>query len=190
MTVPLAQLVGDLVPQNTVLLFGAGSSIPSGAPSVKKIIQHFESVFKMDADGFTFAEFCSLVEQKKTRHLMIKELRKLMERLHPQGGLRNIPLYDWRSIFSTNYDNLVEQSYAAHGKSCRVYSSNFDFTIKENIPDTLLFKLHGTIEKDIIDGNVSRIILTEADNELTEEYREKLYDRMRGDLTGTNLLII
>ncbi|MEY9780556.1 SIR2 family protein [Sinorhizobium fredii] len=190
MSIPIAQLVSDIIPRHTVLLFGAGSSIPSGAPSVQKVIQHYEATFGMKADGFTFAEFCSLVEQKKTRARMIEELRKLIVGLHPQGGLRNLPLYDWRSIFSTNYDDLIERAYKAHGKTCRVYSSNFDFTLRDEDPDALLFKLHGTIEKDIIDGNNSRIILTEADNELTEEYRQSLYDRMKGDLAGANLVVI
>jgi hypothetical protein len=173
-----------------VLLFGAGSSIPSGAPSVSKVIQHFETTFGMESEGFTFAEFCSLVERKKTRARMIEELRKLFAKLHPQGGLRNVPLYDWRSIFSTNYDDLIEQAYQAHGKSCRVYSSNFDFTIRHDDPDAVLFKLHGTIHEDSAGAGNARMILTEEDNELTEQYREKLYDRMKGDLTGANLIVI
>ncbi|TIS85499.1 SIR2 family protein [Mesorhizobium sp.] len=190
MPIPIAQLVADIIPKYTVLLFGAGSSIPSGAPSVAKIVQHFEATFCMNPDGFTFAEFCSLVERDKTRTRMIEQLRKLIDGLHPQGGIRNLPLYDWRSIFSTNYDNLIEQSYKAHGKTCRVYSSNFDFTIKDDDPDAFLFKLHGTIEKDIVDGHNSRIIITENDNELTEEYREGLYDRLKGDLTGAQLVVV
>ena len=190
MPIQISQLVADLNPRYTVLLFGAGSSIPSGAPAVTKIVQHFETKFGMSSEGFTFSEFCSLVEQKKTRSRMIEQLRILFANLHPQGGLRNLPLYEWRSIFTTNYDDLIEQAYKAHGKMCRPYSSNFDFTIKDDDPDAFLFKLHGTIEKDISDGSNSRIIITEGDNELTEEYREKLYDRMKGDLAGAHLVVI
>ena len=29
----------------------------------------------------------------------------------------NLPMYDWRSIYTTNYDTLIEQSYATKKKS-------------------------------------------------------------------------
>ncbi|RWF58224.1 MAG: hypothetical protein EOS50_03860 [Mesorhizobium sp.] len=190
MSVAIKQLIVDLVPKKTVLLFGAGSTIPSGAPSVGKLIGHFATNFGIDADKYTLSEITNLAENKTSRKRVITDLRKLCGGLHPQGGLRNLSLYDWKSIYTTNYDDLVEQTYEARGKACRVYSSNFDFTITEEEYDVDLFKIHGTIEKDISDGNVSRIILTEADYEQTEPYREYIYDRLKGDLAGANLIII
>jgi hypothetical protein len=70
------------------------------------------------------------------------------------------------------------------------YSSNFDFTISENPTAPKLFKLHGTIEKDEVDGHRSRLILTSGDYDLTSAYREQLYDRLKGDLAGGLLIII
>ncbi|MBL1437307.1 MAG: SIR2 family protein [Rhodobacteraceae bacterium] len=101
-----------------------------------------------------------------------------------------MPLYNWKSIFSTNYDNLVEQVYEERGRSLRVYDSNFCFTTEDEDTDCNLFKLHGTIEKDICDGDNSQIILTEEDYEQTEDYREYLYDRLKSDLAGADLIII
>jgi len=40
------------------------------------------------------------------------------------------------------------------------YSSNFDFTMMDEPAAVKLFKIHGTIEKDEIDGHRSRIILS------------------------------
>jgi hypothetical protein len=71
-----------------------------------------------------------------------------------------------------------------------VYSSNFDFTIHDNPTAAKLFKLHGTIEKDVVDGGNSRIIISESDYDQTSEYREQLYDRLGGDLAGGQLIII
>ncbi|TPJ18222.1 SIR2 family protein [Mesorhizobium sp. B2-7-2] len=190
MTISLKQLINDLIPRKTVLLFGAGSTIPSGAPAVSKIIGHFSSTFGIDSDKYTLSEISSLAENRFSRKKVIAELRKLCSNLHPQGGLKNLSLYDWKSIYTTNYDNLVEQTYEARGKSCRVFSSNFDFTISDSDYNIELFKIHGTIDKDISDGNVSRIILSEADYEQTDTYREYIYDRLKGDLAGANLIII
>jgi hypothetical protein len=108
----------------------------------------------------------------------------------PKGGILKIPRWRWKSIFSTNYDTLVEQAFEKESKSCRVYSSGFDFHIEEDEFDCELFKLHGTIEKDVSDGNHSRIILTDDDYDQMEEFREQLYDRLRGDLAGADLIII
>lgn len=190
MPITVKQLVSDLNTEKTVLLFGAGSSIPSGAPSVTKIIDHFATVFGIDAGQYSLSEIASLVEHKANRKRMIVELRKLCGALHPQGGLRNLAIYDWKSIYTTNYDDLVEQTYADRGKTCRVIDSNFDFTISDETYDVELFKIHGTIGKDTSDGHVSRIIISEGDYEQTEVFREQLYDRLRGDLPGANLVII
>ncbi|MER9668220.1 SIR2 family protein [Mesorhizobium sp. M0203] len=155
------------------------------------LIAHYSKEFTIPADGYTLSEITSLAESKSSRHQIITELRKLCANLQPTGGLKNLPLYDWKSIFSTNYDDLVEKVYKARKLRLRVYDSNFSFTASgEPTPDCELFKIHGTIEKDVSDGQTSQIILTEADYERTEEYREYLYDRLKGDLAGADLIII
>ncbi|TIX26089.1 SIR2 family protein [Mesorhizobium sp.] len=186
----LEDLARGLNPRNTVLLFGAGSSIPSGAPAVSKIIERFSKKFGVPADGYTLSELSSLAEAKTSRRGVINELRSMCGDLKPTGGLKHLPRYGWKSIYTTNYDNLVEEAYKAHKKRLRVYHSNFSFTTGDELEDCVLFKIHGTIDRDICDGDNSRIILTEADYEQTETYREYLYDRLKGDLAGADLVII
>jgi hypothetical protein len=53
-----------------------------------------------------------------------------------------------------------------------------------------IFKLHGTIDKDIVDGDRSRIILTDGDYDQTSVYRDQLYSRLKVDLAGAILVII
>ncbi|WP_448950975.1 SIR2 family protein [Labrys neptuniae] len=191
MATPLTQLVNEIVPEKTVLLFGAGSSVPSKAPAVAAIMAHFEEIFAAKADGYSLREQSSLVEVKtKSRKKMISELRKLFANLRPTGGLLNVPLYNWKSLFTTNYDNLIEKCYEEKNIDLSVFSSNFDFTVHENPAAVKLFKLHGTIEKDVSDGNVSRIIITDADYDQTEDYRENLFNRLKSDLAGAHLIII
>jgi len=48
----------------------------------------------------------------------------------------------------------------------------------------------GTIEKDLVDGNQARLILTDADYEHTAAFREQLYDRLKADLAGAHLVVI
>jgi hypothetical protein len=70
------------------------------------------------------------------------------------------------------------------------YSSNFDFGVKAD-PDALqIFKLHGTINKDVVDGDRSRIVLKLNDYDLVHEFREQLFDRLKADIAGAHLVII
>lgn len=190
MAIRLDDLAKRLDPRNTVLLFGAGSSMPSGAPSVRKLIEHFSNTFGVPSDGYSLSEMASLCEAKANRRKVIDELRKLCAGLKPTGGLKNLALYPWKSIFTSNYDDLVEQVYKVRKKKLRVFHSNFSFTTGDESEDCVLFKIHGTIDRDVADGDNSRIILSEADYEQTEQYREFLYDRLKGDLAGSDLVII
>ena len=108
----------------------------------------------------------------------------------PTGAILNLPLYRWKSLYTTNYDKLIEASFDRKGIAIASYSSNFDFGTSRSNDTVQLFKVHGTIDKDVVDGNQSRIILTENDYELSHEYREMLYRRLESDLDGASLVII
>lgn len=190
MTVELAQFVERIEPDRTVLLFGAGSSVPSGAPTTEQLRRQLADKFGLSAESYTFSEIASLIEQKTSRKALVSALRERFRNIVPTRGLLNLPLYPWRSLFTTNYDDLIEQCYRRHERDVTVYSSNFDFTDHDNPLATKLFKLHGTIERDTSDGNVSRLIITDADNDATSDYRESLYSRLQGDIVGGHLVII
>lgn len=185
----MEEFIGRVDPENTVLLFGAGASIPSGAPSVDALTNHYSEQYNLEKN-LELSEITYLAEKSTSRRRVIKDLRNFFQYLKPTGGLLKIPRWRWKGIYTTNYDTLVETAFEIAKKRCRVYSSNFDFHLSEEEYDCELFKIHGTIEKDKSDGNQSSIILTVEDYEHTEEFREQLYDRMRGDLAGADLVII
>lgn len=190
MPITLEDLAKQLVPKKSVLLFGAGSSIPSGAPRVSKLLDELSSKFGVALSDYSLSEMASFCEARADRSQVVEVVRQLFKGLKPTGGLKNLPLYEWKSIFTTNYDNLIEQAFELRGRRLRVYHSNFNFTTEEDDPDCSLFKLHGTIERDICDGDHSRLIISEQDFQQTSKYREYLYDRLKGDMAGGRLLIV
>lgn len=191
MPVEIAALTRGIEPMRTVLLFGAGSSIPSGAPSVANLQAHFEKVFGVAASGYSLAEQTGIIETRtRDRASLITELRSQFVKLRPAGALLNLPLYKWKSIFTTNYDELIEECYRRKETPCSVYTTNFDFGLREDPDSVQLFKLHGTLKRDEAFGDRSRMILTQGDYDLTEQYREQLYDRLKADLAGAHLIII
>src|SRR5690606_39449783 len=124
MSISLSDLTKRIKPNNTVLFFGAGSSIPSGAPSVTRLIELFSDLFSLDSDGYSLSEISSLVEQKRSRKEMIECLRIPFKTLTATGSLLNVPLYNWKNIYTTNYDNLIEQAYSKKQIPLSVTSTN------------------------------------------------------------------
>lgn len=190
MSISLSDMVSQLSPSKTVLFFGAGSSIPSGAPSVKRIITRMADKFGINSEDYSLSEITSIAENKTTRSEVISTLRSMFNNLDATGALLNLPLYNWKNIYTTNYDKLIEQAYSRREIPLSVYTSNFDFQVQAYPESTKLYKLHGSIDKDISDGTQSRIIITESDYDSTSEYRETLYDALKHDLCGASLVII
>lgn len=189
--ISIEQLVRDLRTNRTVLFFGAGSSMPSGLPSGSELKDRLASAFEIAPASFSLAEVALLAEMKTDRAHLIRELRKIIGKPQPTGALLNLPLYPWKSLFTTNYDRLVEDSYRRRDKGLVTYHTNFDFSQDVKPADQLLFKVHGTIEHDVSDsGGKSRIIITQSDYDKTEEYRESIFDRFSAELAGADLLII
>lgn len=190
MPFPLESLSKQIRPENTVLLFGSGATIPSGAPSVAEIMSDLSKELGEPTSNYTFAEYCSLFEIRKGRRDLVSIVRRRIMQLRPTGGLLNLPNSQWRSIFTTNYDDLIEKCFLRKNKEIKVFASNFDFDGSTPPNATPILKLHGTIGLDVVDGHNSRMILTTEDNDIVEEYREKLYDRLKGDLADSDLVVI
>lgn len=192
MTISIDQLVDRIVPEKTVLFFGSGSSVPSKGPTANDLIKIFADRFAIQADGYSLSEITGIAERRSNRREVIQCLRNRISSLKPQGGILNLPLFDWKSIFTTNYDTIIEQSYQIKDLAFRRYASNFDFTADSQTPigSTSLFKIHGTIEQDFVDGFSHGLILTESDYGRHSEYRQYLYDRLKSEIAGSTLLII
>lgn len=190
MPISVDQLVEQINPERTVLLLGSGASIASGAPSAMDIRKHLANRFKFQSSDLNLRELAAIIEKRQSRSELIEVMRELFVGIRPTGGLLTIPRFKWKGIYTTNYDNLIEQAFKRTNEPLSVYSSNFDFGADE-LPGSLrLMKLHGSIEKDISDGNNTRLIITENDYSLTDDFREYLFDSLKHDLAGSDLIII
>lgn len=191
LSISIQELVDQLQPERTVLIFGAGASVPSNAPSVGILIDAISAAFSIEADGLSLAEISALAEDKRNRTELIQLIRRKFLGLKAKGALLNLPSHCWKGIYTTNYDELVEDAYRRAGKPLSVFSSDFDFKAQSDPTAVKLYKLHGTISKDSVDGWVHNMILTQSDYDSTGEYRDALYNRLRDDLNpGSKAVII
>src|SRR5687768_13070049 len=106
MVLSLEELASQLNPSNTALFLGAGSSIPSGAPSGDELARFLSNEVAGAAEslGDGLAETCSIIENIHGRARLVEVLRERLGPLSPTGGLTALPAYEWAALFTTNFD--------------------------------------------------------------------------------------
>lgn len=185
----LAELAEVIDPTRTTLLFGAGASIPSGAPSARQLTQRLAKLLQTEPDGDELSEIAQLVENRKGRKALVEAIRQATEGLTPTAGLLALPQFDWLSIYTTNYDTLVEQSYRKAERDLVTYRSNFDLA-QPRTDATPLYKIHGCISQDSADGHKTRMLITESDYDEYEKYRQTLFNSLAQHMFTSDTVII
>lgn len=170
-------------------MFGAGASIPSGAPSGPQLARIVARVLSPEPDGTDLAEISQIVENRKGRKALITAVRSALSALTPTAGLLALPEFDWLSLYTTNFDTLVEQAYRLKGRSLDVYRSNFDVA-NPRTNRTPLYKIHGCITQDGADGHQSRMLITESDYDDYAKYRQTLFNSLTTDMFTADTVIV
>lgn len=189
--ISLKTLAEMINPRKTVLFLGSGTSIPSGAPSAGELARYLSDDL---ARGTQFSEdlmeVSSILENKYGRKALITSLREKFRALTPSGGLLTLPMYDWHAIYTTNYDRLIESAYRRAKKVCIAIRSNYEYSRTDDIHGVVLYKLHGCINRDIVDGVKDRIVVTERDYEEYSSFRQILFKKLELDILTKNVLVV
>ena len=72
------------------------------------------------------------IERRFGRRAVIDEVVAALSTLSPTGGLLTLTRVQWKDVFTTNFDQLVEASYKTNGNERTVIRSNYDLTQKED----------------------------------------------------------
>lgn len=185
----LRDLATTLQPARTTLLFGAGASIPSGGPSGSDLADALSSRLGRPS-GEDLAEVAQIFENRLGRTELTDLVRSSLNNLMPTAGLLALPSFSWFSVYSTNFDTLIEDSYRAAGRDLDVYRSNFDVSRPRNATTTSLYKIHGCITQDAAGGHQSRMLITETDYDEFDKYRQTLFNALQADMFTADTVII
>jgi hypothetical protein len=188
--VQVDELAGSVVPERTVLLLGAGASVPSGAPTGRELAADLSRELRGRVISDDLVETATILQQRVGRGPLVKAIRARLAPLTPTGGLATIPDFPWAAIYTTNFDQLVERAYRRVGRDVTVIRSNYDWAKLERLKGPPLFKIHGCITEDSVDGHRSGMVLTEYDYDDHENYREALFARLASDLMSKDVLVI
>lgn len=190
MPISLHDLSSAILQRPTVLFLGAGASVPSGAPTGLALAHHLQEKL---ADGQDISsdliELATILERRVGRERMMRCISQRLESLSPKGGLMAVPEFPWDSLYTTNFDTLVERAYVRCSHPLVPIRSNYEYS-RETELGTKLFKIHGCISQDRAFGNKSSMIITEDDYSSFADFRKCLFQRLSLDFMSKSVLFI
>ncbi|HTX33344.1 MAG TPA: SIR2 family protein [Solirubrobacteraceae bacterium] len=135
-------------------------------------------------------EASTLLEARYGRPALVSAVRAVLDPLRPAGGLIALAQQPWNAIYTTNFDRLVELAYSRADRRITPVRSNFEYGAAATTDATPLFKLHGCVTQDIVDGHHGRMVLTENDYDEYEAYRQAVFRRFELDTMAMDVLVI
>src|SRR5690554_12550 len=184
------QRLFELIREEDVVLFvGAGFSLyagyPTGAKLAKIIFDQLSSTEKTEI-AFTsnLPELCEdIYNLKGNKNFLIRCLKDVFgtkpKNIEVHQKLSNIPHF--KSIITTNYDRLFEESYNA----IEVIHQNKDLPLT-NFVETHLYKIHGDLH------NPDQIILLQSDYEkyFIDQEQTFFWNAVKNELVKKHILFI
>jgi hypothetical protein len=162
----LSDLLSKIYQNKVVLFIGNGASIDAGGPKTEELVTIIKKRFPgADYHSNDFIQTCTdVLETTLTSRADLEEvIRKKLYDLKPGLFHNELPLHVWPAIFTTNYDDLIEQGYRNTPNRMQtidpVYSDRDPITLYD-AEKVKLFKLMGCIVSKHPDN---RLALTRAD---------------------------
>ena len=189
---PLVALSNALRRKRLVVVVGAGASIAAGLPSWNELVIQLRSELGLPPvnepqdprllDPLYVAE---MYEQRFDRPSLMDKIIEMIEKIKtPSETHHAIARLNVQTIFTTNYDDLIERALEKAEKSFRVICSDEDYAHFPPPDRTVVIKLHGHI------GTPSTMVLTKSDMLDYEIKRPDLLSEFKTKLKkGTALFI-
>lgn len=159
-----------------VLFIGAGASIPSGGPSGQELLSELKEKFGGNKDENDFFNYCQdLIDTPGNNLSDIEDfIRRRLEKLQPSKWHKLLAKQNWKAIFTTNYDTVLEQAYQSTEAIRRYTVVAKPSASKPTEPDRIgIFKLMGTLVEGDED---SEMILTRSQYSDNLVNRQQIFD--------------
>lgn len=187
----LQELANWVQPDRTVLVLGAGASVPSGAPSAAELRDRLIDALDPSLGyDYNLEDAAEILEISVGRRRLIDEVRAQFSALEPTGGMLALGAFPWRSIFTTNYDRLVESAHSRAARRTVAVRSPFDLPNLDTPSATPLFKMHGCTSQDRAFGEPSSIVITGSDWREARNWRGRCLHRLASELEQHRALVI
>lgn len=165
----LDQIAGQMKQGDISVFAGAGLSVASGYVDWKKLLEPISKQLRLNAN-IDLTEIAQYYKNKYERQglnsLVFNEFDKVPKNNENVNWLAQMPISEF---WTTNYDDVIEQSVKKEGKNVQVIVKQEDFKYHKTGREVTIYKMHG--DKDSPDD----VVLTK------EDYQN--YDSTRGVFT-------
>jgi tetratricopeptide (TPR) repeat protein len=180
--VTFAPLVQRVFLGRCALFLGAGASKSSGAPTTPELAQFLaREVLQAELEGYSLGDVVDYIDGTTGRKSVTEAIGSRLGNLTPSASLRSLCLLPWRAIYTVNFDDLVEQSFALDRPGeLEVFTSAKD--IEKRDPNlTPLIMLHGSIKDPL--SKTMGLVLTQDDFNRSVSQRRSMYHALTDDMT-------
>lgn len=172
---------------HAALFIGAGVSRPSGFVDWKGLMGEVAHDLGLDVDAesdlIAVAQYCYNRYQGRDRlnQLLITEFTKDAKLTENHRLIASLPV---DTLWTTNYDTLIEQSMSAANKRLEVKTTKENFGTTLPGRDATLYKMHGDISQP------HDAVVIKDDYETYQDKREVFSIALKGDLLGKTFLFL
>lgn len=172
---------------DAAIFAGAGLSVPAGFVNWKELLRDLANELNLDIekeqhDLISVAQYhFNKFKRGKINNKIINEFTTLTASSENHKILARIGI---DTFWTTNYDQLIEKTLEANGKTVEKKIKNVDFSRNIKKRDAIVYKMHG--DKDSPD----EAVLTKDDYETYNDKRELFSTALRGDLLSKTFLFI
>jgi tetratricopeptide (TPR) repeat protein len=163
----------------------AGDSSPNGRELAQELAKHFE----ISSSDYNLSKIAEVIDLRGHRKDLEAYLRKRLSGLVPDDSVRWLAAVKWRAIYTTNYDDGIERTYALiaapRQKPITVSETAHVVDIDPRF-EVGVYHLHGTLFGD----NQPNIIITQSDYSRYAERRRMLFELLRKEFVTATILYI
>jgi hypothetical protein len=182
----LEQYLKALEDGAAALFAGAGLSIPAGFVDWKRLLAGIVAELKLDPltdDLIAVAQYHvnERAGRGRINQLLIEEFTR---ETHPSPNHKLLARLPIETIWTTNYDHLIEEAYRAEYK--RVDVKHRQDQLAQSLPrrDVTLYKMHGDASMP------AEAVVTKEDYETYHQTRRLFSYQLQGDLVSKTFLFL
>jgi predicted Zn-dependent protease len=173
------------------LFLGAGASLSSGAPTTTELAKLICNDVLMTDKEFPFVDAVAYADEMAGRKEVARVIVERLEDLSPSPALRGLTAFPWKSIFTTNFDDLIEKAYDqtpdTRAAQLDVYDPARDFERRTQgrIP---LYMIHGSCKRPL-DPKMG-LVITPDDVRRASRQSQSLYRRLVDEVQDSEVVYI
>jgi hypothetical protein len=176
-----------LIEGNAAIFAGAGLSRPAGFVDWKGLMEEIARDLDLDvakeSDLIALAQYHlnNRASRAKLNRKLIEEFTEDVSITENHRLIANLPI---RTIWTTNYDTLIEQAFAEAKKRYDAKITPQNLPVQKPRSDVTIFKMHGDISQP------DAAVLTKEDYELYHEHRQGFSIQLQSDLISKTFLFL